>query len=126
MANWIVDGDPGLDLWPFDVRRFGTPHSVKSFMYERAVESYARYYHIAWPAYEPDSGRAGRRSPLHATLANAGAVHGNKFGWERANWFGPPGTRQTTRRSKQPACRPRDCQPGLAALDGPRHRPECR
>ena len=41
MANWIVDGDPGLDLWPFDVRRFGAPHSVKSFMYERAVESYA-------------------------------------------------------------------------------------
>jgi 4-methylaminobutanoate oxidase (formaldehyde-forming) len=27
MANWIVDGDPGLDLWPFDVRRFGAPHS---------------------------------------------------------------------------------------------------
>ena len=49
MANWIVDGDPGMDLWPFDVRRFGTPHSVKAFMYERAVESYARYYHIAWP-----------------------------------------------------------------------------
>ena len=50
MANWIVDGDPGLDLWPFDVRRFGAPHSVKTFMYERAAESYSRYYHIAWPA----------------------------------------------------------------------------
>ena len=68
MANWIVDGDPGLDLWPFDVRRFGTPHSVKSFMYERAVESYARYYHVAWPNYDPDAGRGARRSPLHATL----------------------------------------------------------
>ena len=29
MANWIVDGDPGMDLWPFDVRRFGAPHAVK-------------------------------------------------------------------------------------------------
>ena len=28
MANWIVDGDPGLDLWPFDVRRFGVPQTV--------------------------------------------------------------------------------------------------
>jgi len=92
MANWIVDGDPGLDLWPFDVRRFGTPHSVKSFMYERAVESYDRYYHIAWPAYEADAGRDARRSPLHATLKAAGAVYGNKFGWERPNWFAPPGT----------------------------------
>jgi 4-methylaminobutanoate oxidase (formaldehyde-forming) len=92
MANWIVDGDPGLDLWPFDVRRFGTPHSVKSFMYERAVESYARYYHIAWPNYDPDAGRGARRSPLHATLLDAGAVYGNKFGWERPNWFAEPGT----------------------------------
>jgi len=93
MANWIVDGDPGMDLWPFDVRRFGTPHSVKSFMYERAVESYARYYHVAWPNYDPDAGRGGRRSPLHATLLDAGAVYGNKFGWERPNWFGEPGAR---------------------------------
>ena len=92
MANWIVDGDPGLDLWPFDVRRFGVPHSVKQFMYERAVESYGRYYHIAWPNYEADAGRGARRSPLYATLARAGAVYGNKFGWERPNWFAAPGT----------------------------------
>jgi 4-methylaminobutanoate oxidase (formaldehyde-forming) len=94
MANWIVDGDPGMDLWPFDVRRFGAPHSVKSFMYERAVESYGRYYHIAWPNSEPDVGRDARRSPLHARLAAMGAVCGNKFGWERANWFAPTGTPQ--------------------------------
>jgi 4-methylaminobutanoate oxidase (formaldehyde-forming) len=92
MANWIVDGDPGMDLWPFDVRRFGTPHSIKRFMYERAVESYSRYYHIAWPAREADFARDVRRSPLHATLKNAGAVYGSKFGWERPNWFAPPGT----------------------------------
>ncbi|MFO1324093.1 MAG: FAD-dependent oxidoreductase [Burkholderiales bacterium] len=92
MANWIVDGDPGLDLWPFDVRRFGVPHSVKHFMYARAVESYGRYYDIAWPNAEPAVGRDARRSPLHARLLAAGAVNGNKFGWERANWFAPPGT----------------------------------
>jgi len=92
MANWIVDGDPGMDLWPFDVRRFGAPHSVKAFMYARAVESYARYYDIAFPNHEPSVGRDARRSPLHATLKAAGAVYGNKFGWERPNWFAPPGT----------------------------------
>ncbi len=93
MANWIVDGDPGMDLWPFDVRRFGAPHSVKEFMYARAVESYSRYYHIAWPAYEADAGRDARRSPLHAVLKAAGAVYGNKFGWER-----PTGSRRRERR----------------------------
>ena len=91
MANWIVDGDPGLDLWPFDVRRFGAPQAVKQFMYERAVESYARYYHVAWPNYEPNAVRDVRRSPLYATLRAAGAVMGTKFGWERANWFALPG-----------------------------------
>lgn len=92
MANWLVDGDPGLDLWAFDVRRFGAPHSVKQYMYERAVESYGRYYHVAWPNYESDAARGARRSPLYATLADAGAVYGNKFGWERPLWFAPPGT----------------------------------
>jgi 4-methylaminobutanoate oxidase (formaldehyde-forming) len=61
-------------------------------MYERAVESYGRYYHVAWPNSEPAVGRDARRSPLHARLLAAGAVNGNKFGWERANWFAPPGT----------------------------------
>ena len=69
MANWIVDGDPGMDLWPFDVRRFGAPHAVKRFMYERAVESYGRYYHVAWPNAEPD-GRP-RRAPQPAARAAA-------------------------------------------------------
>ena len=92
MANWIVDGDPGMDLWPFDARRFGAPHAVQRFMYERAVESYGRYYHIAWPNAEPSTSRHVRRSPLHATLRDAGAVFGTKFGWERPNWFAPPGT----------------------------------
>ncbi len=92
MANWIVDGDPGMDLWPFDVRRFGATHSVKSFMYERAVESYGRYYHIAWPNSEPGVGRDARRSPVHARLLADGAVYGNKFGWERPNWFAPAGS----------------------------------
>jgi 4-methylaminobutanoate oxidase (formaldehyde-forming) len=92
MANWIVDGDPGLDLWPFDVRRFGAPHAVKSTLYQRAVESYARYYHIAWPNHETEAGRGARRSPLYDTLMRSGAVYGNKFGWERPNWFAPEGT----------------------------------
>ena len=61
-------------------------------MYERAVESYGRYYHVAWPNREADAARGSRRSPLHATLASAGAVYGNKFGWERPNWFAAPGT----------------------------------
>jgi sarcosine dehydrogenase len=86
-ANWIMHGDPGLDLWAFDIRRFGTLHAEQKFLHDRAVESYAKYYAIHWPGEELNSARGIRRSPLYQTLKSQGAVFGSKFGWERANWF---------------------------------------
>jgi 4-methylaminobutanoate oxidase (formaldehyde-forming) len=87
MANWILHGDPGLDLWPFDVRRFGPPQARAEYLDQRAAESYAAYYKIHWPGEEPHSARGLRRSPVHGALAAAGAVFGSRFGWERPNWF---------------------------------------
>jgi len=87
MANWILHGDPGLDLWPFDVRRFGPPQARAAFLEERASEAYGAYYKIHWPGEESHAARGLRRSPFHAALAGAGAVFGSRFGWERPNWF---------------------------------------
>lgn len=91
MAHWVLDGDPGLDLWPFDVRRFGPLHAGHAFLHDRAIESYSRYYAIPWPGEELASARGIRRSPLYQTLNVQGAVYGAKFGWERANWFAASG-----------------------------------
>ncbi len=90
-ANWIMHGDAGLDLWAFDIRRFGPLHAGADFLHDRAVEAYARYYDIHWPGEEMESARAVRRSPLYQTLKDQGAVFGSKFGWERANWFAREG-----------------------------------
>ncbi|MCZ6668648.1 MAG: FAD-dependent oxidoreductase [Gammaproteobacteria bacterium] len=87
LANWIMHGDPGLDLWAFDIRRFGPLHAGARFLHDRAVESYSKYYAIHWPGEELESARGVRRSPLYTTLKAQGAVFGSKFGWERANWF---------------------------------------
>ncbi len=87
LANWIIHGDPGLDLWAFDIRRFGPLHAGARFLHDRAVESYSKYYAIHWPGEELESARGVRRSPLYQTLKAQGAVFGSKFGWERANWF---------------------------------------
>src|SRR5690606_23871470 len=57
MANWIIHGDPGLDLWPFDVRRFGPLHARAAWLEERAVEAYAGYYKLHWPGEESQAGR---------------------------------------------------------------------
>ncbi|HXP19740.1 MAG TPA: FAD-dependent oxidoreductase [Streptosporangiaceae bacterium] len=94
MASWIIDGDPGLDLWPFDVSRFGQPHNVPGYLERRCVDAYAHYYQVSFPNSELAEPRGQRRSPLHDVLRSRGAVFGAKFGWERANWFAPgrPGT----------------------------------
>lgn len=95
MANWILDGDPGMDLWAFDVRRFGRPHSTGRYLEERAIEAYGDYYSIHWPGAENEAGRGLRRSPVHEQLKAAGAVFGARFGWERPLCFADPGADRT-------------------------------
>lgn len=92
MANWILYGDPGMDLWAFDVRRFGTPHATGRYLEDRAIEAYGSYYKIHWPAEETVAGRGLRRSAVHAHLEQSGAVFGARFGWECPLWFAAPGT----------------------------------
>jgi len=99
MANWIVEGDPGMDLWQFDVRRFGPPQAQALWLEERAIEAYGAYYKIHFPTEEMHSARGQRQSPVHGRLDRAGAVFGQKFGWERPNWFAPPGTERLDRPS---------------------------
>ncbi len=89
MANWIVDGDPGMDLWPFDVRRFGAPHNVPRVLETESIQSYGHYYDIAFPNRSSHPPRGQRRSAVYDRLRERGAVFGNKFGFERANWFAP-------------------------------------
>ncbi|HMN87221.1 MAG TPA: FAD-dependent oxidoreductase, partial [Bauldia sp.] len=99
MANWIVSGDPGMDLWQFDVRRFGPPQAQARWLEERAIEAYGAYYKIHFPGEEMHAARGQRQSPVHGRLDAAGAVFGSKFGWERPNWFAPPGTERVDRPS---------------------------
>ena len=89
MAEWIIEGEPSLDIWPLDIRRFGPYHHSRKYNLERTRELYGKHYTIHWPHEEHDSARGVRRSPLYYQLKNKGAVYGAKYGWERANWFAP-------------------------------------
>jgi glycine cleavage system aminomethyltransferase T/glycine/D-amino acid oxidase-like deaminating enzyme len=91
LASWIVDGDPGLDLWPFDVRRFGAPHNVPAVLETLAIQSYGHYYDIAHPNRPAHPPRGQRRSAVHDRLLERGAVFGTTFGWERPDWFATGG-----------------------------------
>ncbi|GLQ27760.1 GcvT family protein [Sulfitobacter pacificus] len=91
IAEWVVDGQPSLDLWPLDVRRFGPHHGTRAFMYPRAVEHYAHHYKMRYPGQEHETVRQLRLSPLYQRLKDRGAVYGSKNGWERPLWFAPDG-----------------------------------
>ena len=87
LAEWAALGSPPYDLWPVDIRRFGSVHRSTDWVRARTTEAYAKHYTIAWPSEEMQSARPTRRSPLYAHLAAAGACFGEKLGWERPNWF---------------------------------------
>ena len=90
VAEWIVNGEPSLDIWPLDIRRFGS-HNGPAYTRDRSLELYGKHYSIAWPHEEHETGRGVKCSPLYSHLEKQGAVFGSKFGWERPNWFAPQG-----------------------------------
>jgi 4-methylaminobutanoate oxidase (formaldehyde-forming) len=91
LAEWVTSGEAPFDLWPVDIRRFGSPHQDIEWVRARTLELYGKHYTIAWPSEEHSSGRPLRRSPLYAHLRAEGAVFGEKLGWERPNWFATGG-----------------------------------
>jgi 4-methylaminobutanoate oxidase (formaldehyde-forming) len=94
LAAWILDGDPGLDLWHMDVRRFGRHYRSPGYTLARTVENYESYYDIRYPAAERTSGRPLRTSPAYPWHAANGAVFGEKAGWERVNHYSTPGSEE--------------------------------
>ena len=93
LAEWIVEGEPSLDLWPLDIRRFGNHHMSPHYIRDRTLEIYGKHYAISWPYEEHETARGAKRSPLYNILKSKGAVYGEKFGWDRANWFAPDGVK---------------------------------
>jgi 4-methylaminobutanoate oxidase (formaldehyde-forming) len=89
LAEWIVQGEPTMDLWPVDIRRFARFNGNETWLPDRIKEVLGMHYKMPWPNRELESARPFRRSPLYAHLHAANASFGSKMGWERANFFAP-------------------------------------
>jgi 4-methylaminobutanoate oxidase (formaldehyde-forming) len=89
LAEWIIGGEPTLDLWPVDIRRFARFNANETWLPDRIAEVLGMHYKMPWPNRELESARPFRRSPLYSQLREAGACFGSKLGWERANFFAP-------------------------------------
>jgi 4-methylaminobutanoate oxidase (formaldehyde-forming) len=87
VAEWVITGEPQMDLWHMDIRRFGAAYKSPSFTLKRTQENYESYYDLHYPGEERKSARPLKTSPAYPWHLACGAVFGEKSGWERVNYY---------------------------------------
>jgi dimethylglycine dehydrogenase len=89
LANWIVDGDPGADVFGMDVARYGAFASNDKYLRDTTAQFYARRFVIAYPNEELAAGRPLKMTPSHDAQKAAGACFGVVWGMETPQYFAP-------------------------------------
>ncbi len=90
LAEWIVDGEPSLDIFGWDVSRFGAWAGTR-YTRERTRYFYEHRTARIYPYQEFPAGRPVATSPVYETLVREGAVFGSNFGLEYPLWFARDG-----------------------------------
>jgi dimethylglycine dehydrogenase len=88
LAEWIVDGEPTVDMMGVDPRRFG-PYASHGYLLSKNEEAYANVFSTHYPDEERSACRPLKTSPCYERMQRLGAVFGSVYGWERPNWFMP-------------------------------------
>jgi dimethylglycine dehydrogenase len=90
LAEWLVEGEPGIDMLAVDPRRFGD-YTSKRYVVKKNEETYRNVFTIHYPDEEREDARPAKTTPVYDKIDRMGAVWGQRYGWERANWFAPAG-----------------------------------
>ncbi|RED12301.1 GcvT family protein [Pontivivens insulae] len=93
LSNWIVDGDPGFDVWGMDVSRFGD-WATLSFTNEKVRENYSRRFRIRFPNEELPAARPLRTNALYDKHLALGGQMGASYGMEVPLWYAPEGVEE--------------------------------
>ena len=88
LAEWIVDGEPTVDMMGVDPRRFG-PYASRGYLRTKNEEAYDHVFKNHYPDEERSAARPLKTSPCYERMRELGAVFGSVYGWERPNWFAP-------------------------------------
>ncbi|MFI4889680.1 MAG: FAD-dependent oxidoreductase [Steroidobacterales bacterium] len=91
MAEWLVNGRPPMDVWSVNLRRMHAWQNNRTYLLDRTRETLGIGYQDHWPFRQWSTARGVKKSILHDRLAAAGACFGESAGWERPNWYAPPG-----------------------------------
>ena len=92
LAEWIVEGEPTIDMMGVDPRRFG-PYATRGYLKAKNEEAYANVFTPHYPDEERAAARPLKTAPCYDRMKALGAVFGSVYGWERPNWFAPAGLR---------------------------------
>ncbi len=92
LSEWMVNGDPGHDIWGMDVARFG-PHITRDYTNAKVRENYSRRFRIRFPNEELPAGRPHQTTPLYDIHVANGAVMGDSWGLETPLWYAPKGVK---------------------------------
>ncbi|MGF1628088.1 MAG: FAD-dependent oxidoreductase [Kiloniellaceae bacterium] len=90
LANWMVEGDPGFDVFAMDVARFGD-YATMAYTNAKVRENYGRRFRITFPNEELPAARPLRTTAIYDRLKEENAVFGAYYGMEHALWFAPEG-----------------------------------
>jgi len=92
LANWMVDGDPGHDIFGMDVARYGDFTTLR-YTNAKVRENYSRRFSIRFPNEELPASRPQQTTPLYDIMVrDNNAVMGDTWGLETPLWFAPQGT----------------------------------
>ena len=86
MAEWMMDGEPSIDVWAMDVARFGD-FATPDYGTIKASENYERRFVMSFPNETLPKGRRQKTTALYDRLVARGAVMGDAFGLESVLWF---------------------------------------
>jgi dimethylglycine dehydrogenase len=91
LSHWMVDGDPGADIWGMDVARYGD-WATRAYTNAKVRENYSRRFRIRFPNEDLEAARPLRTTPIYEKLQSENAVFGEYCGLEHPLWFAPAGT----------------------------------
>jgi len=90
LSQWMVNGDPGFDVWAMDNARYGE-WATRSYTNEKVRETYGRRFSIKFPNEELPAARPQQTTALYDMMISQGAVMGDSWGLETPLWFAPKG-----------------------------------
>lgn len=90
LAQWMIEGEPERDVFAMDVARFGKWISP-GYTLPKVIENYQKRFSVSYPNEELPAARPHQTTPMYDIFSDMGAVWGQQFGLEVANYFAQEG-----------------------------------